>query len=120
MTLSVGTIKGGKPPSWKCSDTPTVCRRIWKLPNAETITCVVPNAFRTLELLVLSREIESGRRKYMFCRAKIGRPPVTNPHPLSVPEISISALECRVLPSETESVRGGLSGGGYGGVFDLK
>ena len=28
MTLSVGTIKGGKPHSWKCSDTPTVGRRI--------------------------------------------------------------------------------------------
>ena len=33
-------------------------RIVWKLLSAETITCVVPNAFRTLELLVLSNEIE--------------------------------------------------------------
>ena len=40
--------------------------------------------------------------------------------PLSVTEISTSALESLVLSSETKSVRGGLSGGGYGGFFDLK
>ena len=42
------------------------------------------------------------------------------PPTLSVREISTSALERLVLPSETKSVRGGLSGGGYGGVFDFK
>ena len=42
------------------------------------------------------------------------------PHPLSVAGISTSALERLLLSSKTESVRGDLSGGGYGGVFDLK
>ena len=96
---------------------------VWKLPSAETITCVVPNAFRTLELFVLSSEIEfeafskqswnqAGAKRTCFVERKLGvplrRPP---PPPLSVPEISTSALEYRVLPSETKSVRGDLSGG---------
>ena len=65
-------------------------------------TPVCPNRRRQLKVLVLSTEInfeafleaisESGRRKkYLFYRAKMGRPLVTTP--LSVPEISTSALE---------------------------
>ena len=65
---------------------------------------------------------ESGRRrKYLFCRTETWPlPGARTPTPLSVAGISALALERRVLSCETESVRGGLSGGGYGGVFDFK
>ena len=62
------------------------------------------------------------RSKYLFRRAVIVRPlgPNPQPPPLRVLEISIPAIERLVLPSETKSVRGDLSGGGYGGVFNFK
>ena len=39
----------------ECGSNHYICS-VWKLPSAETITCVTPNDFRALEALVLSSE----------------------------------------------------------------
>ena len=41
----------------ECRSNHSICS-VWKLPSAETITCVVPNVFVTLEVLVLSSECD--------------------------------------------------------------
>ena len=79
----------------------------------------MPNVFVTLEVLVLpsgcdSEQAVAGVRQtqkvFVLSRKKSGALRERTPPPLTVTEISISALECLVLQLETHLVRGGLSG----------
>ena len=79
---------------------------VWTLPSAETITCVVPNVFVTLEVLFTERmrfgasrgRSQANAESTGFIERKIGRPPQATPPPtLTVAGISTSALECLVL-----------------------
>ena len=66
MWRSKCDFRRAKTASRACRSNHSICN-VWRLPSAETVTCVVPNVFVTLEVLVLPSGCDS-EQKYAGVR----------------------------------------------------